>query len=456
MKKKSNNIFIRLFSSIGRFFDKVLITPLTKLFFKFGEWINDGGRFFDKMSGNKSFLLIISLILAFSNFIVIDKENDVAIDQYAEILYQQPVTAIYNEELYVVEGLPEKVDITLLGQKRHIFLAKQSPSTGVSVDLTGYKPGQHKVRLKYSQRLKSLDYKLDPSEVTITIYKKVSTTKTLSYDILHSDNLSSKLYIDKVTLDRSEVIVKGSQKSLDKVASVKALVDAEKIPDNSTGEITLKDVPLVAYNANGKIMNVEIVPKTITCKVRVTSPRKEVPIKVIPSGTLALGKSIKSIDMSISKVTVYGKESAVDDLEQITVPIDVDGLSRDKTYNVTIEKPDGITELSTTQLTIKVTLSESSSKIIKNVKIITENLNDKYSVSALSAEDSTVDVQVTGSANAIKNVKVDNVKAFIDLSQAGPSKDPQNFKVQVTGDDVTLTYTVKTNKTISVLISEKK
>ena len=49
MKKKSNNIFIRLFSSIGRFFDKVLITPLTKLFFKFGEWINDGGRFFDKM-----------------------------------------------------------------------------------------------------------------------------------------------------------------------------------------------------------------------------------------------------------------------------------------------------------------------------------------------------------------------------------------------------------------------
>ena len=455
MKKKSN-IFVRLFRKIGSIIEKLIINPLTKLLIKGQSFIDAIGRYFDKMSSNKSFLLIVALVLAFATFVVIDREGDVAIDQYAEVLYDQPVTAVYNEELYVVEGLPEKVDITLLGQKRHIFLAKQSPSTGVTVDLTGYKPGQHKVRLKYSQRLKSLDYKLDPSEVTIIIYKKVSTTKTLSYDILHSDELSSKLYIDKVTLDRSEVIVKGSQKSLDKVASVKALVDAEKIPDNSTGEITLKDVPLVAYNANGKIMNVEIVPKTITCKVRVTSPRKEVPIKVIPSGTLALGKSIKSIDMSISKVTVYGKESAVDDLEQITVPIDVDGLSRDKTYNVTIEKPDGITELSTTQLTIKVTLSESSSKIIKNVKIITENLNDKYSVSALSAEDSTVDVQVTGSANAIKNVKVDNVKAFIDLSQAGPSKDPQNFKVQVTGDDVTLTYTVKTNKTISVLISEKK
>ena len=452
MKKKSN-IFVRIFRKLGSILDKIIINPLTKLLIKFQGVIDSIGKYFDKMSSNKSFLLVAALVLAFGTFVIIDREGDVAIDQYAEVLYDQPVTAVFNEELYVVEGLPETVDITLLGQKRHIFLAKQSPSTGVSVDLTGYKPGQHKVRLKYSQRLKSLDYKLDPSEVTITIYKKVSTTKSLSYDILHSDDLDSKLYIDKVTLDRSEVIVKGSQKSLDKVASVKALVDAEKIPENSTGEITLKDVPLVAYNANGKIMNVEIVPKTISCKVTVTSPRKEVPIKVVPNGTLSLGKSIASIDTNISKVTVYGKASAVEALEQITVPIDVDGLSKDKTYNVTIEKPEGITELSVTQMTIKVTLSESASKIIKNVRIVTENLDDRYTVSALSQEDSTVDVKVTGSAAALKNVKADNVKAFVDLKNVTPGNN--KLKVQVTGDDVTLTYSVKTNKTITVLVTEK-
>ena len=88
--------------------------------------------------------------------------------QYAEILSDQQVTAVYNEELYVVEGLPESVDITLVGQRRHIFLAKQSPAKGVSVDLTGLKPGNHKVTLKYTQRLKSLDYKLDPSTVNVT------------------------------------------------------------------------------------------------------------------------------------------------------------------------------------------------------------------------------------------------------------------------------------------------
>jgi len=38
---------------------------------------------------------------------------------------KQKVIPTYNEELYVVEGLPKTVDITLIGQKRHIFLAKQ-------------------------------------------------------------------------------------------------------------------------------------------------------------------------------------------------------------------------------------------------------------------------------------------------------------------------------------------
>ena len=273
--KKKNNIFVKMFRPLGKLIDKLLIRPVTKLILKLREWANSVTSVFDKMSNNKSFLLFISLVLAFGAFIIIDRERSVAMDQYAEIMYNQPVTAVYNDVQYVVEGLPETVDITLIGQKRHIFLAKQSPSKGVTVDLTGLKPGEHKVKLKYSQGLKSLEYKLDPSEVTITIYEKVSASKSLTYDVLHSDELDSKLYINKVTLDRSEVIVKGSQKSLDKVASVRALIDVRDIPENATGEITLDSVPLVAYDTNGKIINVEVIPKTITAKLQITGIKKK-------------------------------------------------------------------------------------------------------------------------------------------------------------------------------------
>ena len=136
MKRISKSIK-SVFRHIGSFFDKWLITPITKLFLKIADVFKDNAKSVDRIAGRKSTLIIVSLILAFGVFVIIDQESSVMIDQYAEVLYDEPVTAVYNEELYVVEGLPKTVDITLIGQRRHIFLAKQSPSKGVTVDLTG-------------------------------------------------------------------------------------------------------------------------------------------------------------------------------------------------------------------------------------------------------------------------------------------------------------------------------
>ncbi|MBR2828417.1 MAG: hypothetical protein IKE70_04220, partial [Bacilli bacterium] len=297
--KKIGKIFGKLFRHIGLFFDKWLITPITRLLLKIMELGNTLAKDFDKVSGRKSTLLVVSLLLAFGVFLVIDQESNIMIDQYAEILYNQPVTAVYNEESYVVEGLPKDVDITLIGQRRHIFLAKQSPSKGVSVDLTGLKPGNHKVTLKYTQRLRSLDYKLDPSQISVTIYEKISDNRNLTYDLLHREDLDSKLYINNVEMDRNDVIIKGAQYKIDKVSSVKALLDVNNIPNPKAGTITVKDIPLVAYDNNGKPINIEIVPKTISANVEITSPSKEIPVKVVPVGNLAFGKSIKSMDSSL-------------------------------------------------------------------------------------------------------------------------------------------------------------
>ncbi|MDO5394147.1 MAG: CdaR family protein, partial [Mycoplasmatota bacterium] len=375
----------KFFHHIGLFFDKWLITPITKLILVIMNYFKDNSKNFDKFAGKKSTLLVISLILAAATFVIVDQESNVMIDQYAEVLYNQQVTAVYNEELYVVEGLPKTVDITLVGQRRHIFLAKQSPSKGVSVDLTGLKPGNHKVTLKYTQRLKSLDYRLDPSTVTVTIYEKVSDTRSLTYDVLHKDSLDKKLYISDVELDRTDVIIKGAEYKLEQVASVKALVDVNEIPNPKAGEIELKDVPLVAYDTDGRILSdVEIVPKTVKAKITITSPSKEVPIKVVPDGDLAFGKSIKSMELSTSTVTVYGEQDAIDKIEQLEVTIDTEGLDENKEYHVTLKKPKGITELSTKTLTIKVVLDNSISKEFENLSIQFRNLGANYKVQALT------------------------------------------------------------------------
>lgn len=450
--KKKDNFFVKLFRRIGIFFDKLIISPITRIILKIMDLSKNWAKNLDRISGKKSTLLIVSLLLAFIVFIYIDNESNVMIDQYAEILYDQPVTAVYNEELYVVDGLPKTVDITLIGQRRHIFLAKQSPSKGVSVDLTGLKPGTHKVSLKYTQRLKSLDYKLDPTQVNVTIYEKVSENRPLSYDVLHLDKLDSKLYINNVEIDRSDVIIKGAQYKLDKVASVKALLDVNSIPNPKAGDITIKDIPLVAYDNDGNILDVEIVPKTVSANVTITSPSKEVPIRVIPKGNLAFGKSIKSITPNISTVTVYGEQSAVDQLQQLDVEVDVKGLEKDKDYNITLKKPKGITDLSSKNINVKVVVDNSSSKEFENVSITTKNLDSGYKVQAATDSDRQVTVVVKGSEESLNNIKDSDITAYVDLKNYGEGT--HEVEVKVTGTDLKLSYASKTKK-VKIVITKK-
>ena len=359
-------------------------------------------------------------------------------------IYNQPVTAVYNEESYVVEGLPKDVDITLIGQRRHIFLAKQSPSKGVSVDLTGKKPGNHKVTLKYTQRISSLDYKLDPSQVTVTIYEKVSETVNLTYDILHQDELDSKLYINGIILDRDNVIIKGAQYKLDKVATVKALIDVKEIANAKSGDITLKDVPLVAYDNEGNVVDVEIVPGSVDATINITSPSKEIPIRVIPKGSLAFGKSIKSIDTNLNTVTVYGKQDVIDEIESLDVEIDVKGLEKDKDYTVTLKKPSGITEISSKTVTVKVKVDNSVSKDFENVSVQFENLETGYRVQALTENDRQVTVVVKGSQDVVNSISATDIKAYINLKGYGVGE--HEVEVKVTGTDNKLSYSSKTKK----------
>ena len=451
--KKINRAIGKFFRRIGSFFDKWLITPITKLILKIIDISKKNSKNIERFLGKKQTLIVISLLLAFGVFFIIDGESNVLVDQYAEILYNQPVTATYNEESYVVEGLPETVDITLVGQKRHIFLAKQSPSGGVSVDLTGLKPGQHKVTLKYTQQLKSLDYRLDPSTVTVTIYDKVSATKTLTYDILHRDNLDSKLNIESVELDRSEVIVKGAEYKLDTVATVKALVDVDNFASAEAGEVTLQDVPLVAYDTDGKVVDVEIVPKTVTAKVVITSPQKEVPINIVPKGDLAFGKAIQSLSSSVNNVTIYGSEEALASIDSLPVEIDVTGLSENKDYTVTLKRPNGVTSIDVKTITVKVAVDDSTTREFQDISIATENLDtSRYRVQAVSEADSKVTVVVSGSKSIIDSIDSSIIKAYVDLDGLEPGE--HEVEVKVTGDDLKLSYTSRV-KTVKVRISPR-
>ncbi len=435
----------RLLYYILNFIDKIIITPITKLMLKIVGFVKDNGKGIERFLNKKQTLIVLSLVFAFIAFFLVEHNSNMIINNSAEILYNQPVTAEYNEEAYVIEGLPESVDVTMIGERAKLYLAKQFASNlRVSVDLRDLTVGKHKVALKINQGVSSIDYKIDPSTATIVVYEKVSETRELDYDVLHRDSLDSKLVINSIDLSRNDCIIKGAEYKLATVATVKALVDINNINNPKAGTITLKDVPLIAYDANGNIVDVEIVPGKVDANIEIASPSKTVPLQVMPEGDLAFGKSIQSIESSVSTITVYGDQDVLDSLEYVPVKVDVSGLAENKEYNLNIEKPSGIRDMSAKTVTVKITIADEITKEFTGIRVKTLNLDSKYSAQAASENDGQVTVIVKGSADVVNSINKDNILVSVDLSGYGPGE--YEVDVQVTGEDVRATYESKTQK----------
>ena len=445
-------MFKIFFKNIIKVIDRKIIVPVTKIVIKVTSKFDRSGKELESWLTKKNTLLFISLFFSLSIFIMIDQRILVFTENNAEVLKDQVINVIYNSEAYVVEGLPETVDVTLIGSKTDLYIAKQSSTHQITVDLTGLGVGTHKVNIEYNQNTGSLEYMVNPSVATVIIYPKVSETRTVSVDILNSDNLDNKLVIESINYDTDKVVIKGSEKKLSQVAEVKALVDIDEISEQVVGTITLTNVPLKAYDAEGNVIDVEIVPGTISVDVEISSPSKELPIKVVPIGDVAFGLAINAMTLSEKTVTVYGNSSAISDLKYLTVNIDVADLDQNKEYKVELEKPVGINSLSINTVTVGVTLSEVSSRDIENVKIQPLNLKEGYKVQGTDESGTQVTVNVKGVSSIINEITTDNITAYIDLDGLGVGT--YEVEVKVTGDDSRITYTSKTLKA-SIKITEK-
>lgn len=451
---KAMKIIRNLFKKIARFFDKKVVLPITKFFVGISNKFKGNGRSFEKIITRKPGLIIVSLLAALGVFFMADTKSTSLIETSAEVLYDQPISATYNDEAYVVEGLPKTVDITLIGRKSDVYLAKQLPTNDITVDLTGLTPGVHKVNLKYKKALSSVEYKLDPSVATIVIYEKVSLEKEINYEIINKDKIDSKLMVEDVSLSTDKVYVKANEAKLKEVASVKALIDLKNLVDPSVGEQELKDVKLVAYDSNGKKINAEIVPSKITAIVKIASPQKEVPIRVIPKkyDKIVFGKAISSITTDISKITIYGDSTKLEKISYIPVYIDVSDLKDDKKYSITIEKPSGVRAISESSVNVNITLGDEATKEIDNIYLEYENLSDGLTVQAVDLNSTKVTVSVKGVQSVLSSLDPTTIKAYVDLKGLGVGE--HEIPVKVVGSDPKIKYSSKTTK-ITLKITEK-
>ena len=434
--KKIIKAIKKFFLGIFNFIDRVIVTPVTKFGLFLGEKTDKNAGKFEKWLNKKNTLVFISLFMALLLFFYVDNQASTVIDSAAEVLHNQTVEATYNKEAYVVEGIPETADVTLIGRTVDLYLAKQLSTGKVSVDLSN-----------------SVTYKLDPSSITVNVYPKVSQTKTVTIDVINKDKLDSKLSVQSVTLDKEEVIIKGtddekSSHNINKVATVKALVDVGSIVDPKAGVNTVDKVKLVAYDKYGNVVDVEIVPETVTATVNIESYSGTAKLKVIPKNIdkISFGKAISSITTSVNEISIYGDQETVNKYSESYIPIEVDvaGLTDNKTYTVVVPKPEGIREVSEKTITVKISIGKEESKEVDDIKIDAINLGPNLKAGAIGENSSKTTVVVKGTKEVLDAIDSTTIKATVDLSGLGEGEHTVNVKVS--GEEVKANYFAKTTK----------
>jgi len=452
---------VSLLKGLYSVLDKVIVTPISKIVYKLGKLLNKNNGKLEKFLNKSSTLLYLSLVLALIFFFLINSKVISFVENEAEIITNQPVKVEYNKEAYVIEDLPSTVDITLIGRKSDLYLAKQLGENEVVLDLTDYEPRNepYRVKLTYNQTINTLSYKLDPTYVYVTIKKKVAAVKSIDYDVINQDKLNEinpQLSVSKVELNQSEVVVKGSQDTLDKIASVKALVDLNNPKFTQANTYELENLPIVAYDENGNILsNVEVVPETIAGVVTFSSYSKDVPVRVLTTGDLVAGKAISSLSIngkSDFNVKIYGEQSIVDKITEVPVTIDVtdQGNNGAKTYNVTIAKPTGVRYMSETSASIVVNFGEAKQKTIEISTIDPRNVPSGMAVNAKTKEDRKVEVQVIGVQSVIDSISQGDIKAYIDLT--GFTAGEHTVPVQIEGNDSRAQYIVSSS--INIVLTQ--
>lgn len=446
--KKITNFFKLLFN----FFDRYIIMPITRLIFKLTKRMNVPNKKFESWLSKQTTLLFLSLFISIAIFVVVDQKIINFSSQNAEVFKGQPVNVIYNEEQYVIEGLPETVDVTLIGSKADLYIAEQSSGNGVTVDLTGLTPGTHKVNIEYEQGNHNIEYSVNPSVATVIIYDKVSDKRELSYDIVNNDKLDKTFVVNGVKLSVDEVTIRGAKYKIEQVASVKALIDLDNLTKKEAGIQTLNDIILKAYDNKGNVVAVEFVPSKIEAEIDLATPSKTVMLNFIPEGNLATGKALSGYKFSQNEVIVYGETDALNSIKDtLDVKVNVSNLAENTSFKVEIKKPSGSKALSVNYVTVDLQVTDASSEPVKfKIPLDAINYGEGLTPQPIDEENGFITVEVQGASSVISSIDEKDITVYVDLQGLGEGRHTKEIFVK--GTNPLAIYKVKrTEATVDLI-----
>ncbi|MBL5767381.1 hypothetical protein B5V88_06990 [Heyndrickxia sporothermodurans] len=384
----------------------------------------------DKFMDNKWFIRIVALFLALLLYISVsiengNKEKDTRQKNENDVVQNMPVEVIYDQQNFVVTGVPETVDVTIDGPKGFVRTTKNLKNFTVYIDLTDAELGKQRVKLKLKDLSDKLTAKISPAYVTVTVQEKV--TKEFRVDAEFNSNLlASGFEAETPSVEPKTVKITGAKDVIDQITYVKATVDSKR---EISSTIT-RDAKVQVLDKSLNKLNVDVDPETVEVTVPVKNPSKTVPITVNPIGDEKEGIVINSITTIPKNIKIYGRSDVLKSIDALSVDVDISKYDKDTELDVPIKVPKGINKLEPEIVKVRISTSEKKEeKTFSNIKVSSTGLPDDYTMEFLSPKNGEVDLTVNGTTKSLKDISASSFDILMDLSGLSPGVHEVNLKV---------------------------
>ncbi|MCM3737012.1 CdaR family protein [Bacillus cytotoxicus] len=376
----------------------------------------------DKLMDNHWFLRGIALLLAIMLYMSTNIDKNVSdnfnpspfpVGDTTETISGVPVSVYYDEDKYVVSGIPEKVSVTLEGQNNVVAAAKVKRQFEVFVNLRGYTPGTYEIPLKYSGVPNNLHFKVQPAKIQVTIKKKEVKSFPVEVKYLNENQVQKGTVIDKPIVKPGTVEVAGTTEELSQIALVRAYVDLKGVNKTVT-----KEAKIVLYDKDGNQLDLKTGSSTVNVTVPVSSPEKTVSLGVTKTGNLQEGITVKSIKVEPSEVEIYGSKDVLDNITSLEgIEVDLSKITESTTFDASVSLPKGVTKAAPSQVkvTVEVQKQQQQRKTITDIPLQVKGLSDLLTMKFSDPQNGKISVDVFGDASVVEKISAEQIKASINI-----------------------------------------
>jgi YbbR domain-containing protein len=406
----------------------------------------------EKLLKNDIALKIISLVLALVLFVSINQiGNPIWNDIFKSTEYIQsvPIQLEYDEDKYVVTGVPDAIPVTITGTENNVASEKRRQESLVGVlSLESRTAGEYEIDTNQIDFNTQTSVIVDPAveNFDIKIQQKVTKEVPITVNYINGEGAASGYILESPKLSQSTVKVTGGNEDVDSIVSVMGFIDLSTLQVNEDSLSQEFEVSLVAYDANGDVVpNVELETKKITVVQDYEVNFVELPVNYeyvnnqtgkYVSSICEVSAAIDCSSTSQTTVKVYGDSNKIKNIDSITYKIDLTGFKG--TTGEVVGTPvldSGVYVMGDYEKTYNITLEEGVTKEIENVPFQVINLNPTLQAKTAPGETATIDVTVTGAASVVEALTKDDIILSLDLSDVSkPGSYSIPIRVKTLGD----------------------